>query len=455
MSHFLKQNVLSKKFLSLIALLAALVGTISAQNKTYCKNFKFSKEWATSNQYSTYCVYYKKNCLFEICAKGVGFDYNSPTDPCADPNALYFTNDSSCPERFITLQCLQFDSPGPSYVPTSYSPVCAAPENCKGKNCTKTFETIHKACNSTGVKQFQPGVCKSDRHYCKPVDRTKTCHSIKKSPVCAIYFDNSTSTDLYEKYAPADNACEACRDPAITSYKIGTCRSEKGSDINCLPNNRPSTCPKEHNLVCGFSDSLNIHKQYSNPCLACQDHTVNRYQSGKCRVPCSQGSVSDYNCQDGNSPICGGFYANNTKVSFAGPCSGCIYNYLHVDFYTDGLCPGDEGIYCKYKNPLDGGTIISPVCAVTKKGCKSVSCRKSYPASYAACSDPSVIFYTGGMCPGDEGFSCKDLSYPNTFENVCGYTQRGCTNNSCRQSYVLSTQACSNPSVIFFKAGPC
>ena len=454
MSHFFKQSMLSKKFLSLITLFAALVSTISAQNRTYCKDFQFSKEWATTNQYSRFCVYYKENCLFDICAYQIGSDSDLPTDPCSDPNALYFTKDL-CAERFDPLQCLQFDSPGPDYIPTPYNPACAAVENCKEKNCTKTFDTIHEACTSAGVKQFQTGVCEVDRHYCEPADRQKTCYGIKKFFVCAIYFDSRTYTPIYEQYVPADNACEACKDPAITSYKVGSCGSEQGSDTNCLPNNRLSACPQENNLVCGFSDSLDTHNQYRNPCLACQDHTVNRYQPGKCRVPCYQGSPSDYNCQDGNSPICGGFYANNTKVSFAGRCSGCIYNYLHIDFYTDGLCPGDEGIYCKYKNPLDGGTIVSPVCAVTKKGCKSASCRKSYPASYAACSDPSVIFYTSGMCPGDEGFSCKDLSNRQTFEDVCGYTQRGCTNSGCRQSYDLSTQACSNPSVIFFKAGLC
>lgn len=54
-----------------------------------------------------------------------------------------------------------------------------------------------------------------------------------------------------------------------------------GEGASACPEPRPQICTQEYNPVCGIMKQ-EAERTYSNACVACSDHTVTSYKSGKC-----------------------------------------------------------------------------------------------------------------------------------------------------------------------------
>ncbi len=182
---------------------------------------------------------------------------------------------------------------------------------------------------------------------------------------------------------------------------------------------------------------------------------------------CDRNPNAIYECNgSGVAPICGTYTKNGkkVKVSLKNNCIGCYEVPFKITSYTDGLCPGDEGVLCKN----DAGGFIQtfvPVCGLTKKGCTSSSCRTTYSDATVACSDPSVLLFKAGLCPGDKGVSCAPYRDPEVRDvlvgglydeqDICGYFKVGCTTKSCRKPFGEQYSACEDPRTLYFTGQSC
>ena len=329
-------------------------------------------------------------------------------------------------------------------------------QDCTHGRCDKTFRNSCEACTSPNYNIYSDGTCKADRHYCTLEDRNRSCDAVKTSSVCAsFYFAEGYNIS----YPTASSGCEACKDPRVLYYsKIGRCVSSYNNASNCLPNVRPeSCCANKYNPVCGFfgriSESLTNsppHQIYTNPCTACQDPAVVFHVPGPCVFQCRHDENMDDYDQEGIKPVCGVYKDRGKSVEASIRNSWMACATTPAETYIYGLCQGDEGISCKYEGPnYRPNGILIPVCGETKKGCLSASCRKTYAEPRTACGDPEVLLYKAGVCPEDEGISCdnyrseKDpnagqyLHRRSLYENVCGYSKKGCTTNDCRKATAM------------------
>lgn len=457
-----------KKYSILLLLgLAFMASSAFADSKKiYCdkKRPDASKCFGTGATYAPTCGYYEKDCPLGTCGKPV----SNGCEACSDPNVIYYIKQDCKPEEVV-----QSCSNGPCNLDADpeqgkvYEPVCGFRKGCTHGDCTTTFDNVCQACKNSKYPWYQTGVCADDRNSC--TDKKAVQKASKTAAVCA-FFD--TADGGVDQHTTVDNAKDACTDSAVKFYTTEECPGlSRGNSTYCLPHSRPDICTLEYNPVCGFyldkSGALQ-HKVMPSPCSACADSSIIYHQPGPCVFQCNRNPNIIFEC-DGSAvdPVCGSYkvHGKTKQISLKNACVGCYGISTKIDTYTDGLCPGDVGIKCA--NDAGGLLMgyISPVCGLTSEGCKRSSCRQTYAESVAACSQSNVVLFQPGMCPGDEGISCNlyrskpkdstsilnDLIY----QNVCGYTKKGCTRSSCRKVYSDQYEACGHKSVKFFTEGPC
>jgi len=190
---------------------------------------------------------------------------------------------------------------------------------------------------------------------------------------------------------------------------------------------------------------------------------INVFVNASCQSvkKCDRNPYATYECNGSAvQPICGTYIKNGkrVKVSLKNNCVGCYEVPFQIISYTMGLCPGDQGIYCKN----DAGGFIQtfvPVCGLTKANCNSASCRTSYSDATVACSDPSVVLFKAGLCPGDKGVSCKPYRNPKVRDELVGglYDEPICGifKNGKKKSFGEQYSACDDPRTLYFTSEDC
>jgi len=438
----------------LIILSAFLCSFVQSKNddKTYKCDLKerpdLDKCFKQPNEQT--CGYYKKDCPFEVC----GFPAYNGCAACSYNRVLYYTK-GECKDEEVVQKC----SPHicqPELFPEelkSYEPVCGLSE-AGHKETKKTFDNFCKACQDPKYHWYQTGACEEDKHYCED-KRPKVCTE-QYDPVCAHF----STFDVESGYTTAGNSCEACSDPTVDYYTVGKCGTLKDDATYCLPNHRPEACTFEYDPVCGhFYDDQGLldYKVLSNSCVACSDQDILYYTPGPCVFKCDRNPNVIYDCIGSLEPVCGEYKENGKtyKVSLRNNCIGCYYSGKPIETYTDGLCPGDKGIYCENDNPVFQEGILRPVCGFYEEKCKEDSCRNTFAEPALACKDPKTVLYQADNCREDRGVSCESYrkrKYEDDvflYENVCGYTA------FYSKDYDNHYEACDNHSVLYFREGPC
>jgi len=399
--------------------------------------------------YQSTCGYYKKDCPLEICGASAFND----CEACSNPDVLYYRR-GDCKPQEVVQKCTEDICTGlPEEETKIYEPVCGLRQNRK-KVTTRTFDNYCKACQNKRFPYYQNGPCEDDRHICeKP--RPEIC-TTEFNPVCAHFSTN----DVFSAFTTASNGCEACRDPSVDYYTDGPCGPSRDEATYCLPNNRPDICTLEYNPVCGFfrqEDGSLGHRIEGNPCGACAQSDIIYYLPGPCVFECNRDPNIIFDCAGIYEPVCGEYTQNGRtiKVSLRNSCIGCYYSGRPIETYTDGLCPGDRGIRCENDAGAFLEGFLHPVCGYEREFCRQDFCRDTYAEPILACSNPDVIWYSSGTCPGDDGVPCD--SYRNRptdgsgfiYSDVCGYTRRG------SRTYADQYEACENFLVLYFTEGPC
>jgi hypothetical protein len=453
---------LSKNLILLaLGIIFLAISPLVSATYSYCDKYRPPIEKCYNDDYKPVCGYYTKNCPFKVCGKTL----SSECYACADPTITYYQAGECKPEVQVNAcppdACDPVKDPGNAYNKDYFDPVCGIKKKCYAyQDCDKTFKNVCGACTHGSYPYYQNGPCESEKKHCGK-KRPYYCPYIKDF-VCASFTDKNQVSH----YVTVNNGCNACKDKSVDYYLKGYCPSRPlYNQTYCLPNSRPKVCTFEYNPVCGFyegPDGNLEHKIMSNPCLACYQKKIIYYTPGPCVFYCDRSPLVIYDCGGDLNPVCGSYKENGkTKtVSLRNGCVGCYYHPLIIDSYTEGLCPGDNGILCKYNGVafLDG--FYEPVCGLTKKNCNNKHCRKTYGDSVSACSNPEIVKYIPGLCPGDYGVPCDDFRGPKPddkwiYGKVCGYTKKKCHDESCRNDYDDEYQACANLDVLHFIAGSC
>ena len=413
--------------------------------------------------YEPVCGYYQEDCPFQICA----IEAVNPCFSCMNQQIIYY-KPGRCNLQDQVFSCDYLDCDSSLF--DLYQPVCGVITDCTGDNCQSTFVNECAACAAQNISFYKEGICQEERIDCgDATERPVNCTAkpTTGSSVCAFFPDNFNEL----LFTTVESSCEACSDPSVMYYIPGDCANQNTNEqVYCLPNNRPKSCPfdNEEETVCGYYEVCEAEScfiELQNPCLACMNSEVVYYEYGSCKRYCSEDDNSFANSSI-ISPVCATYDFGSQVVPISLKNSQIACNNLgtYLEFYKEGLCPGDQGIRCEYEFQSSYG-IFNPVCAVFQEGCNNTSCRDTYAEPMVACKSPDAILYTPDMCPEDQGVSCNPYRADGnndlcnalgvSYGEVCGFSQKNCNDDSCMATFQNHCDACANNQIRFFIPGPC
>lgn len=416
----------------------------------------------SETDYNYVCGYYTEGCPKEMC----GETYKNSCQACSDSRILFY-NEDDCQPGDKLMECGDEERTcDPGYYPgwlTKFEPVCGytLEKDCTTERCSQTFSNLCLACSAGNYSQYTEGTCEEDKIYCLNGDEAgaSITNSTETESVCA-YFESEVIGDEFTTVA---SGYHACMDPSVLWYTRGVCQKPEPGPSYCLPRTRPMNCTQEDEPVCGFyydETGEEKQKEITNACFACNDSEIVYYEPGPCVLRCDYSGGTSYECDGGVvEPICGTYRKNGTayNVSLKNSCTGCYNSGFRLDSYTQGLCPGDEGVRCQYDSSGYEWGRMSPVCGAIKENCASKSCMRTFGDPVSACRGKGVVLWRPGTCPGDEGVPCTMFRTDHflDYQIVCGYTKVGCKSYRCRRTFANQYEACKHRAILFFKDKRC
>ena len=248
-------------------------------------------------------------------------------------------------------------------------------------------------------------------------ERPSVCSDIY-SPVCANY-PRMCITSPCLQYQEFSNACEACRDINVNSYRVGSCSDSTNQGAEQSLNSGEfgfegeDVLGLEEEYLSNKADEY-LHSTEESSLLAGEELIVTEpVQSGPTVTLCPDNKLQV--CVESFSPVCSfGCRDGDCGKSYDSYCSAC--NDPNVISYTQGECtvPEPQKTYCDpaafAATDIACTMDYTPVCS-SSAGCNDISCRKTSSNACIACNFDKAEYYVDGACGGNAIIFDSETNY--------------------------------------------